>query len=77
MHKGLNIALEVKFVDKPEKKKSIIDEMNADIRAYSIKWKKILFLVYDIGGNIRDVDSYVRDFNQDGEITIHCIVIKH
>ena len=76
-HEVLNIALEVKFVDKPEKKKSVIDEMSADIKPYSKRWKNILFLVYDVGGNIRDVDSYVKDFIQDREITIRCIVIKH
>ncbi|MBA7522019.1 hypothetical protein ES705_14131 [subsurface metagenome] len=76
-HKDLNITVEVKFVDRPEKKKSIIDEMSADIKPYSKNWKNILFLVYDVNGNIRDVDSYVRDFIQDGEITIRCIVIKH
>lgn len=76
-HKDLNIALEVKFVDKTEKKKSIIDDMSADIKPYSKNWKKILFLVYDVGGNIRDVDSYTKDFIQEGEITIRCIIIKH
>lgn len=73
----LNIALEVKFVDKPEKIKSIIDEMRADISGYSKIWKSIIFLVYDIGGNIRHVDNYVEDLNQDGDITVRCIIIKH
>ena len=37
-HEVLNIALEVKFVDKPEKKKKVIDEMSADILPYSKRW---------------------------------------
>ena len=76
-HEILNIALEVKFVNKPEKRKSVIDEMSADVMPYSKRWKNILFLIYDVGGNIRDIDSYAKDFFKDGEITIRCIVIKH
>lgn len=76
-HEKLNIAIDVKFVDKPNKKKSIIDEMAADIKPYSKKWKFILFLIYDLGGNIRNIDGYVKDFIQNGDITIRCIIIKH
>lgn len=75
--KKLNIAIEVKFLDKKAKVKHIIEEMSADINPYSKKWKNILFFVYDKGGNIRDVDSFVKDFNQDGDVIIRCIVIKH
>lgn len=75
--KKLSIAIEVKYLDKKVKVKQIIDEMSADITPYSKKWKNILFLVYDKGGNIRDVDAYVKDFNQDGDVIRRCIVIKH
>lgn len=75
--KKLSIAIEVKFLDKKDKVKQIVEEMSADIKPYSKKWKNILFLVYDKGGNIRDVDAFVKDFIQDGEIIIRCIVIKH
>ncbi|MFX0059749.1 MAG: hypothetical protein ACFE75_04555 [Candidatus Hodarchaeota archaeon] len=75
--KELSIAVEVKFLDKKEKKKQIIEEMSADIKPYSKKWKNILFLVYDKGGNIRDVDAFVKDLNQDEDVIIRCIVIKH
>ena len=75
--KELNIALEVKFLNKKDKIKEIIEEMSADIQPYSKKWKNILFLVYDIGGNIRDVDYFTKDFIKDGNIMIRCIVIKH
>lgn len=75
--KKLSIAIEVKYLDKKVKAKQIIDEMSADITPYSKKWKNILFLVYDKGGNIRDVDAYVKDFNRDGDVIRRCIVIKH
>lgn len=75
--KKLSIAIEVKFLDKKDKVKQIIEEMSADIKPYSKKWKNILFLVYDKGGNIRDVDSFIKDFNQDGDVIIKGIVIKH
>ncbi len=55
--KKLIIAIEVKFLDKKDKIKQIIEEMSADIQPYSKKWKNILFLVYDKGGNIRDIDA--------------------
>ncbi len=75
--KLLNIALEVKFLNRREKTTQIIEEMSADIKPYSKKWKNLLFLVYDKGGNLRDVDAFVKDFNQDGDVIIRCIVIKH
>ncbi len=75
--KLLNIALEVKFIDKKNKRTQIIEEMSADINPYSKKWRNILFLVYDKGGNIRDVDAFIKDFNQNGDIIMRCIVIKH
>ncbi|MFX1567217.1 MAG: hypothetical protein ACFFCV_02485 [Promethearchaeota archaeon] len=75
--KELNIAIEVKFLNKKDKVKQINEEMSADISPYSKKWNNILFLVYDMGGNLRDVDAFVKDFNQDGDTIIRCIVIKH
>ena len=75
--KKLSIAIEVKFLDKKDKVTQIIEEMSADINPYSKKWKNILFLVYDKGGNIRDIDAFIKDFNQDGDIIIRGIVIKH
>lgn len=75
--KKLSIAIEVKFLNKKDKVKQIIEEMSADINPYSKKWKNILFLVYDKGGNIRDIDAFIKDFNQDGDIIIRGIVIKH
>ncbi|MHA1380160.1 MAG: hypothetical protein ACTSRG_17440 [Candidatus Helarchaeota archaeon] len=76
-NQNLSIAIEVKYVDSDDKAQNCIEEMSADIKPYSKNWKNILFLVYDKGGNIRDVDEYTNDFNQKGEISIRCIVIKH
>jgi len=75
--KKLSIAIEVKYLNRKDKGKQIVEEMSADINPYSKKWKNILFLVYDKGGNIRDVDSFVKDFNKDGDVILRCIVIKH
>ncbi len=75
--KKLSIAIEVKYLNKKDKGKQIVDEMSADIKPYSKKWKNILFLVYDKGGNIRDIDAFIKDFNQDGDVIMRCIVIKH
>ncbi|NVM29173.1 MAG: hypothetical protein HWN65_10050 [Candidatus Helarchaeota archaeon] len=73
----LKAAIEVKFINNKEKIKSSIESMSADITPYSKIFKRILFLVYDIGGNIRDIDEFTKDFIKDGAILIRCIVIKH
>ena len=72
-----SIAIEVKFLDKKDKVKQINEEMSADLNPYSKKWRNILFLVYDKGGNLRDVDAFIKDFNQDGDTITRCIVVKH
>lgn len=76
-NKKLKIAIEVKYVDNKNKVNECVEGMSADIKPYSKKWKNILFLVYDKGGNIRDVDDFTKDFNQNNNILIRCIVIKH
>ncbi len=71
------IALELKYIDEKKKVKVIIDEMSADIKPYSKRWNKILFLVYDKGGNISDTEEFTKDFIHKNENITHCIVIKH
>ncbi len=73
----LSIAIEVKYIDKQEKVSVCVEGLSADIIPYSGKWKNLLFLVYDKGGNIRDVDEFSNDFSRDGDIKIRCIIIKH
>ena len=49
----------------------------ANERISKNQWENILFLVYDKGGNIRDIDEFTHDFNINNDVKIRCIVIKH
>lgn len=70
----LSLALEVKFTKDKTKTKSIIDEINADIRAYEKAYSNILFLVYDFG-TIRDELEFKNDI--DNKENIQLIIVKH
>jgi len=69
-----NTVLEVKFCGRTNREKELIDEINGDIKAYKTKYKKLIFLVYDLGF-IRDVDKFKQDIHNDTDIYIE--VIKH
>lgn len=70
----LDLALEVKLCTDKQKIGSLIDEINADIRAYSKEYRKLLFVVYDIGC-IQDEDEFKNDL--DNQKTIFVEIIKH
>ena len=70
----LDLALEVKFSSSKDKSKSIVDEINADIQAYSKKYVNLLFLIYDLGF-IRDEDEFKNTIESKKDIKI--IIIKH
>ncbi|MBL9089212.1 MAG: hypothetical protein JNM10_18885 [Planctomycetia bacterium] len=70
----LGVALEVKLVDDVRRARAVVDEINADIRAYGKSYQLLIFLVYDIG-SIRDEAEFRRDFeSQEG---VHVLVVKH
>ncbi len=69
----ISLALEVKF-SKDKKAKSIVDEINADILAYSKDYSNLLFLIYDLG-TIRDEAEFKNDL--DNKNSIHVIIVKH
>jgi len=70
----LDLALEVKFCNDKAKSKKIVDEINADIQAYSKKFSNLLFLVYDMGF-IRDEYEFKNDL--DNKENISLIIVKH
>jgi hypothetical protein len=70
----LDLALEVKLVNSPARAKGAVDEVNADIAAYSKKYRSVLFVVYDTG-HIRDEFEFRRDLEAQGSISV--IVVKH
>ena len=71
----LNLALEAKLCNSKGDVKKIIDEMNADIFPYQKKHDYIIFLVYDFGGFIADMDEFVKDFHSRPNIRV--IIVKH
>lgn len=69
----MNLSVEVKLL-RPGKKSSIIDEINADITAYSTKYERLLFVVYDLGA-IRDEAEFRRDIENAGA-NIKVVIVK-
>lgn len=70
----LNLCIEIKLIKEANKKSKIIEEINADITAYSKQYERILFIVYDIG-IIRDEIEFKRDIEASGNIKV--LLIKH
>ena len=69
-----NTTLEIKICSRKGKEKEIIDEINADIKAYKTRYKKLIFVIYDIGF-IRDLPQFKQDIENQEEVYIE--VIKH
>lgn len=68
------MVLEVKLCNRTGKLPAIIDEINADIVAYSTGYDRVWFLVYDIGF-IRDEDEIVQGLQQSEHVK--CAIVKH
>lgn len=69
-----HIAIEVKFSKTKQKSKEIVDDINADISAYSKKYRDLLFIVYDMG-TIIDENEFKHGI--DNNENIQLCVIKH
>jgi hypothetical protein len=70
----LNLCLEVKFSSSTSKLKSIVDEINADIRAFASKYERQLYVIYDLG-TIRDEAEFKRDLEAAPGVSV--LVVKH
>ena len=70
----LGLALEVKLSKDKNKSRTIVDEINADIRTYSKKYSSILFVVYDLS-TIRDEFEFKQDLETMNQVSL--IVVKH
>ncbi len=70
----LDLSLEIKLLKSPQQSKAVIDEINADIRAYGTKYRRQIYVVYDLG-NIRDDAEFKKDLETAAGVTV--IVIKH
>lgn len=70
----LGLSLEVKLSKDKNKSRIIIDEINADIRAYSKKYSSLLFVVYDLS-TIRDEVEFKQDLETLNQVSL--IIVKH
>ncbi len=70
----LDLAIEVKYVNSPARARDVIDEINADIPAYSKQYRTLLFVVYDVG-HIRDEVEFRTDLELQRGVSV--ILVKH
>jgi REase_DpnII-MboI len=70
----LNLCLEVKLCTNSTKFKEIVDEINADIRAYGTKYERQLYAVYDLGV-IRDEAEFRRGLEDAPGVSV--LIVKH
>lgn len=70
----LKLCLEVKLSKSPDKLRAIVDEMNADIRAYTTKYERQLYVVYDVG-TIQDEAEFKRGLENAPGVSV--VVVKH
>lgn len=70
----LSLAIEAKLIKVPARVRESVDEINADIVSYGKKYRRIMFLVYDLG-HIRDEVEFRHDLENAGNIDV--LVIKH
>ena len=71
----IGVAIEIKLVKGPGDETRVIEEMNADIPAYQSKYPNVIFIVYDAGGNIRDVEGFKVSFEENQNVVVE--VVKH
>ena len=72
-HASPNPCLEVKL-SKSGTAKSIVDEINADIRAYGKTYERQFYLIYDLGG-IRDEAEFKHDLESASGVSV--LIVKH
>jgi len=70
----LGLAIEIKLVPRRERIGMVIDEINADIVAYSRKYRSLLFVIYDMG-HIRDETEFRRDLEHSPNVSV--VIVKH
>jgi REase_DpnII-MboI len=71
---NLKLCLEVKLSDSADKLRAIVDQINADIRAYATRYERQMYVVYDVG-TIRDEEEFKRGLEDAPGVTV--VIIKH
>lgn len=68
------MAVEIKLIKDAKEQSRIIEQISADITAYSKEYERIMFLVYDLGC-IQNEIQFRSDIEKSGNIRV--IVVKH
>lgn len=69
-----SLAIEVKLLKDPKSQSRMVEEISADITAYSKEYSNQLFVIYDLGC-IQNVTQFKSDIEKcDG---VHIVVVKH
>lgn len=71
---SMSLAVEVKLAKQGHEASPIQEEMNADITAYKTKWKRLLFVIYDLG--VIDDPHRMKRENQH-LFGISVLIVKH
>jgi hypothetical protein len=71
---NFKLCLEVKLSTSTDKLKTIVDEINADIRAYATRYERQLYVIYDLG-TIRDEAEFKRGLEDAPGVSV--VVVKH
>jgi hypothetical protein len=71
---NLKLCMEVKLSKSKGDLRSIVDEINADIRAYGTQYERQLYVVYDLS-TIRDEDEFRKDIESETGVSV--IIVKH
>lgn len=69
----LSLAIEVKLIKTAGRVREVVDEINADIAAYSKRYGRLMFLIYDLGC-VRDEVEFRHDLESGGNVDV--LVIK-
>jgi len=70
----LDLTVEFKLCNRPDREKEIIAEINDDIIAYRTKYRNLIFVVYDLG-HIRDIERFSEAFEGSEGVIVR--VVKH
>jgi hypothetical protein len=70
----LKLCLEIKLSKSGDKLRAIVDEINADIRAYGVGYERQLYIIYDVG-TIRDEAEFKRGLETAPGVSV--LVVKH
>jgi hypothetical protein len=71
---NLRLCLEVKLSKSREDLRSIVDEINADVRCYGTVYERQLFIIYDLS-SIRDEAEFKKDIESTQGVSV--VVVKH